>query len=178
MNEQELNSILQSDMALWENASTEPSESGSITKVIDLPYGIGRTEVTLGGMDNAIGKRAALSAFGDYIRELIRDRTDDEAVEARAKQAAARAKSEDSEDSVQGSPQGVSDTASVQEAVEESGEAHEVYAPESTGLRETLTTRRLTLTEGIKEAEANLAVWRIELRAIEMALDVLGDDDE
>jgi hypothetical protein len=90
MNEKELREILQSDMKLWDSAETT-EDGNAVTKVLDLPYGIGRTEVRLEGLDNGAARRSACEGFGSYIRELVNERIGDEAVTARAKQAAAKA---------------------------------------------------------------------------------------
>lgn len=93
MTETEFLAILASDSKLWELAGTNVNEDG-MTKTLDIPWGIGKIEVTLEGVDNAAGRRAAFSAFGDYVRGLVDDKTSDDAVTAKAEQALARAGSE------------------------------------------------------------------------------------
>jgi len=89
MNEKQLQGILNSDMKLWELAET--SEEGDVvTKTLDLPYGIGKTEVRLEGITDGVKRRTAVQGFGDYIRGVVEERIGEESVTARAKQAAAK----------------------------------------------------------------------------------------
>lgn len=90
MNENEFLALMQSDSKLWDYATTTHNKDGSIDKTLQIPWGIGEITVTLEGMDNVQGRRAAFNSFGDYIRGLINDKTSDDAITARAKQAAAR----------------------------------------------------------------------------------------
>ena len=71
MNEQQLHAILQSDMKLWETAETTMDNEGTITKVIDLPYGIGEYSVTIEGVTNAEKRRAAVTGFGGSVRDVV-----------------------------------------------------------------------------------------------------------
>ena len=71
MTEQELQQILNSDMKLWELAETIEASDNAVTKVLDLPYGIGITEVTLEGLSDGSKRREACGSFGEYIRGLV-----------------------------------------------------------------------------------------------------------
>ena len=90
MNEQELQSILNSDMKLWDRAETI-EEGTTLIKVLDLPYGIGRTEIRLEGIDDAIKRRGALESFGEYIRGIVENKIGEESITARAQSKAALA---------------------------------------------------------------------------------------
>jgi len=90
MNAEQLRAILQSDFKLWEAATSKDESPTSVTKVIDLPYNIGITTVTLEGMDDANKRRSALAGFGDYIRGLVDNAVGEESITARARQKAAR----------------------------------------------------------------------------------------
>lgn len=94
MTEQELQDILQSDMRLWETAGTKDNTGESVTKVMDLPYDIGLTEVTLQGLTDAGKRRDAVSSFGNYVRSLVDEKVGEAAElerEAKALQKAAMA---------------------------------------------------------------------------------------
>lgn len=90
MNENEFRSIMFSDQKLWDFAETTDETPNSLTKSINVPWGIGTIDVTLEGTNNASGRRAAFEGFGNYIRDLIKERTSDESVTARAKQSDVR----------------------------------------------------------------------------------------
>jgi hypothetical protein len=93
MNEQELNAIMQHDLKLWDSAVVELDKSGVMSRTLDLPHGIGPYTIIVGKYNdfNAMQRRDAVGQFGEAVRAAIKDRIDDEAVTARAQQAAARA---------------------------------------------------------------------------------------
>lgn len=84
MNESELNEILQSDMRLWESAAHMKETKDSVTMVMDLPHGIGVTEVTLEGLTDATKRRDAVSAFGNHIRNIVENKIGDDAITSQA----------------------------------------------------------------------------------------------
>ena len=174
---EEIQSIMQSDMKLWETADTEQPTPTSITKSLNLPYGIGETSVTLEGLTDAGSKKGAVAGYGDYIRNLIRDRTDDEAVEARAKQAAARAEQADIENGVYVGTAGVPSASLTQAPVQGAAQAHQEDAGEHAGIGATLIAQRAELRGRVNKAQANLATWRRELNALEAACAALEVDD-
>ncbi len=53
MNANEFRSIMHSDQKLWDLAETIAEGPNSITKAIEIPFGIGRREVTLEGIGDA-----------------------------------------------------------------------------------------------------------------------------
>ncbi len=89
LNEVELREIVQSDMKLWEKSDTQV-DGTSVTKTLTLPYGIGDFSITFEGVHDAKTKRGAVEYWGEAVREAVNDVISDEAVEARAAQAAAR----------------------------------------------------------------------------------------
>lgn len=171
--------IMQSDMKLWDTATTEVQKDGTIVKSLHLPFGIGETSVTLQGLTDAGKKRHAVTAFGEYIRGLIEERIDDDAVTARAKAAAAKAEQADSADSPSSGsgPERVREPTVQAPVDEEADQAHEADVGQALGLGETLAAQRATLREQIGRAEDNLAKWRRELTAVEAGLDALGELD-
>ena len=177
LTEADVQAIMQSDMKLWETADTTEPSPGTIVKSMHLPFGIGECNTTLEGLTDAIKKRAAVAQYGEYIRSLIKDRTDDEAIEARAKQAAARTEERDSRDSILVDSGGVP-VSSGQEAVESGSEdAYVEDAEDDATFGEALAVKRATLRERIGRTEANLARWRRECKALDAALAALEEDD-
>ena len=84
MNESELNDALNSDMRLWDAAAKTDDGQDSISLLLDLPYGIGETSVTLQGLDNAEKRRDAIGVYGNYIRNLIENKVGDDAITSKA----------------------------------------------------------------------------------------------
>ena len=177
MNEQELNQILQSDIKLWELAEETSTVPGVYEKTLDLPYGIGPTMVRLENIDDAIKKRGAVAAFGEHIRSLIKDRTDDEAVTARAQQAAAKAEQRDIENGIYVGAQGVSDTPTPSASLPGTGSPHQGNAEGYAGIGDALTAQRAELRERVNRARSDLAVWTRELKALDAACAALEEDD-
>lgn len=96
MTQSEWLSIMHHDVRLWDMAEKEEVKGGMKLTMRDMPWGIGDAEVTLEGVSDANERRNAVGTYGAYIRGLIDNEIDDEAVEARATQAAAFA-SEDAD---------------------------------------------------------------------------------
>jgi hypothetical protein len=97
VNQDELRAVIQSDFKLWEQSGTV-TEGGTITKVVDLPYGIGHYELIFEGIKNAETRRNAAAIWGQSIRDVVDSAIGDEAVTSRAAQAAARASEDDGQD--------------------------------------------------------------------------------
>lgn len=183
---QEALGIMQSDNGLWNRAEKRQGKDG-LELVLDLPWGIGTAPVTLQGTDNAKGRRNAVSAYGDYIRGIIKERIDDDEVTSRARAAAARHEQADSDSSGSGIYTGERDKgqSSVQEAApSQSKQTHDRSAKRSVGLRETLTSRRLEIEDDIEffrariaEADTELKELYRELRGIVAAVEAMEDDD-
>ena len=178
----EILDIMNSDFKLWEAAEDEDVGPGKVNKTINLPWGIGEVTVTREGMNDAGKRRAAVGAYGEHIRGLIRDRTSDESVEARAKQAAARAELANSEDSdgvggvepVHGGPEAEEEV--QEEVTEEAARPYGPAAEQSLGLRETLTLRRAEVDDRIGILTVELDTACRELRGIDAALAAMEDD--
>jgi hypothetical protein len=178
MNEQELREILQSDMKLWDRAETT-EEGNTVTKVLDLPYGIGRTEVRLEGLDNGAARRSACEGFGSYIRDIVNERIGDESVTARAKQAAAKA----SEDT--GGVPDESGDDSARRGWEDDGGAASVPDSETVASHDVITFDVTAMGNRANAIRERLAVYaedmdtlRRELRGIEAYLEVYNDRKE
>jgi len=165
MTEQELQAILQSDMKLWDAAET--TEAGNtIVKTLNLPYGIGRKEVTLEGLDNASARRSALESFGNYIRGVIEDKIGEESVTARAIQKAARASdgSSHSPDVIGvdiSRPGGTQPVLPTEMVDTEAVETFDVF----TSGPEALADRIAALRETITVYEGHLETLKFQLRA-------------
>lgn len=67
LDEVKLRDILNSDMKLWENATTVAHESG-IGKMLDLPYGIGERVVVFAEVD-----AASVATFAQTIRGIVNE---------------------------------------------------------------------------------------------------------
>jgi len=91
MNAVELNEILQSDMKLWDIAEKTTNDKGQLIVKTELPHGIGEFVITFEGVTNGLKRRAAAEQWAANIRGAIDEAVGDEAVTARAEQAAARA---------------------------------------------------------------------------------------
>jgi len=171
--------IMNSDFKLWEHATDTPADNGGVTKTLHLPWGIGDVTVTMEGMTDAGKKREAVGAYGNYIRQLIDERINDDAVTARAKAAAARREPADGADSDSVSPnQRLRDAALQAPAHESASEAHERDAQGSADFGESLTARRAALRERIARVDADLTRWARELKGIEAAIAAMEDDEE
>ena len=175
--------MMNSDFSLWSKAETKELGGGKVEKTLTLPWGIGEHSIVMEGMTDAGKRRAAVGAYGDYIRTLIRERTDDEAITSRAKTAAGRAELADSNNS-DGVDSGVGvreggGQEEVQEASnEEAEEAYGSDATEPADLRETLASRRATLDDRIESLTRQLAVACRDLRGIDAALGAMEDGEE
>lgn len=178
MTKKEVFDIMASDMKLWDAAKTDKHADGSISKTLDLPFGIGPHTVTLEGLTDAQKKRDAVTTFASYIRGLIKERIDDEAVTARAKASAARREQTDSGDSVSGSPEGVPSSVIETPPISGTGETYQTDAQGDGDFGATLTARRTAIVGRIKRVEDNLAQWKRELRGLDAALAAMEDDDD
>lgn len=177
MNERETLDIMASDMKLWEAAQSKPLGPHSVEKTLELPWGIGTVVVNMEGMTDATKKREAVGAFANYIRGVIKEARDDDAVTARAKAAVARREPLDGEDSNSlSADQGLRHQTVQASAHEGAGETYERHVEEPAGLGETLTARRVALSERIGRVETDLARWRKELKGIDAALAAMEDD--
>lgn len=173
--------IMNSDFKLWEAATEKPLGAGVVEKTINLPWGIGETTVTLEGMNDSNKRRAAVGAYGEYIRGLINERTNDEAIESRARQAAAKAEQDDSGDSVgvdKGQPvRGGSDGASLPPKTDaRPSDTYEEDVADDADLRETLLARRAKVDERIGRLTEQLDTACRDLRGLDAALSAMEED--
>lgn len=179
MNVNDALDIMQSDMKLWDTAEKKPIAGGKVEVTLDLPWGIGSHSVTLEGMKDAQGKRNAVGAYGEYIRGLIDEQINDEAITSRAQVAAARAEQDGSADSDSLSADaGLRDTPVPAETNAGTGKTHEVHAQEADDFGATLTARGAALSDRIIRVEFDLARWKRELTGIQAALEAMEEDDE
>ena len=174
MNTQEALDIMQSDMKLWETATEKDLGGGKVEKTLSLPWGIGEVKVVLEGMTDADKRRSAVAGYGGYIRDLIKERIDDEAITSRAQTAAARLESANSADghSLDAAGGGYKDSETA--ALPKAGEAHDEDVEETEDFGATLIAREAVLLERTGRARANLAAWDKELQGIEAALKAMG----
>ena len=170
--------IVQSDMKLWDKSDTEPLPGGAVRKSINLPWGIGEVSVTLEGLSDGKGRRNAVGAYAEYIRDVVKNAIDDEAVTSRAAAQAARVEQDHSGDSVRSGTEGVPESAPAEKAVEGSGKALEEDAQDFTGFGEALAPRRAALVARIERVSTDLARWRRELKGIDAALAAMEEDDD
>jgi hypothetical protein len=188
LTEEDVWAIMQSDIKLWESATTT-AKGNDITKRLILPFGIGEVAIEFQGVDNGIKRRSAAEQWGAGIRARIKEAIDDEAVTARAKSAAAQKEAEqeleamgeaDSGDSDSDQPVDNRGQSSVQASASGSAaKAHAVAGEEDNGPGGTdFVARAEWLRSRINEGEARLKEQRRELKALEAALAVLGGEDE
>jgi len=189
LTEDEVYAIMQSDIKLWERASTE-QKGDSITKRMFLPFGIGEVAVEFQGVNNGITRRGAAEQWGGIIRDRVKERIDDEAITARAQLAAALRASEVESEGVGNADSGHSDAdgptvgdKGEQTVLQEAGagavQAHAVDAQDDDGPGGTDFAARAEWLRGkINKAEASIRGWRRELKALEAALSVLEGEDE
>jgi len=158
MNEQEFLGLMQSDNKLWALSVPTVGLEGSETRCINVPWGIGVVEVTFEGTDDAAGRRAAFSAFGDYIRGLVKDRIDDDAITARAEQVTPKPSDEDGRWADDGGSSGQGEEAADKETVETpakvdlSPEGLANYLTELKDARDLINNR---ISESLELKEAN-----------------------
>jgi hypothetical protein len=177
---------MNSDFKLWEKAESKDLGGGVVEKTITLPWGIGEVVVNLEGMNDAGKRRAAVGSYGEYIRGVIDEQTNDEAVTSRAKAALARSELANSEDSTGVNRElGVRDEEVQEASDEEASEAYEEDVSQPLGLGEVFANRRAEIIARIdrtehRRAEANRTLDQLskELNAIDAALEALGDDNE
>lgn len=161
--------MMHSDFRLWERAQKEQVGS-TLSLTLVLPWGIGRRQMNLEGITNAESQRKAVSTFGEWIRSLIDEATNDEAVTSRAAAKAARAEQDDSGRSAGGLPPVPEDTGDKAEALESAGIPHQEDAFGPVGLRETLAARRAYCRERLAEADRIFDKYQEELEMIDKAL--------
>lgn len=188
LTEKDVYAIMQSDIKLWEQATTQ-TVGTTVTKSMILPFGIGEMTVSFEGVDNGIKRRAAAEQWGAMVRERIKDRIDDDAITARAKQQAAIRESEresqavghvDSGDGPEdASPVGLRGDEAVQApTATEPVQAYALSAEADQGPEGTDFAARAEWLRGrIGEGEKQIRGWRRELRALEAALEVLKEDE-
>lgn len=170
MNEIEFLQIMQSDSKLWDYAETV-QDGGAVTKTLQVPWGIGEVSVTLEGMGDVNGRRAAFSAFGEYIRGLVNDRISEEAITARAEQADKRtgATSDRQPDSTSPSPEESAEILS-KEAVE----AHDGPSTYSADP----SIRLVELRAASDRAKAFIESTETEVRALEAYMEIINAEKE
>lgn len=180
MDKNEALDIMNSDFKLWERAATEDHGGGKLTKTLTLPWGIGEVSVTLEGMTDAGKRRNAVSGYGEYIRGLIDEATNDEAVTARAKAAAARIESADSKDSngIGGGPRVHIEPPVQEKPDEEAEQAYKVDVEDSGRFRETLVAKRSEIQNELNQLERRNRQLRTELLGVNAALDAMGEPED
>lgn len=188
LTEQEVYEVQQSDMKLWDMSTTE-IKGTTIIKALVLPFGIGEVRVQFEGVDNGIKRRSAAEQWGNMVRQTIKDRIDDESVTARAKQAAALRPSEDELEGVGSANSGdgtqdeaakrLRDNEAVQTATPPAAVQAHAFANEGDqGPAGTdFAARAEWLRERIGDGERQLKGWKRELKALEAALAVMGEDE-
>ena len=175
MNVREALDIIQSDMKLWDAAESKDLGNGRVEKTLHLPWGLGEVVVILEGMTDAGKRRQAVEGYGKYIRGLVDEQTDDEAITARAQAAAARSEPKDSGDSDRKHPDnGLCNTTSEAETVQGTSKTHPVDAEDTPDFGTTLVARESALLARLGAAKATIAKWEQELTGIEAALKAMG----
>ena len=173
MNIEQMLDIMQSDMKLWDMADTKEQKNGRVTKTLSLPWGIGEVVVELEGMTDARKRRAAVEGYGQYIRDLIKERIDDEAITSRAKAAAARSEQADSKDrggvSADGAG-GVPQDSRASPTIQSTDEEDTRDVEDNDYFRAALAAREAKLERRIERAEADIARWDNEIKAMAAAL--------
>ena len=169
--------IMSSDFKLWERATDEPTGAGKIRKTLNLPWGIGEYVVDLEGMNDASKRRAAVSSYGELIRRVIKERTDDTNVTSRAQTAAADAEQVDSDNSDRvGGGQPVRGQEIQEAAYEDTDEAYQEDAESNVGWRETLIARRASIISRLEGLTAIADAGLLEVKGIDAALEATKDE--
>lgn len=163
-----LRGILQSDMKLWDAAITTEEDGSALTKVLDLPYGIGHTEVRLEGITDGAKRRDAVQSFGNYIRGVVEDAIGEESVTARAAQAAARV-SEETDSGVDGRGQ-----LSGPEAAQEDGQVTVPAFDVITSGHSDPSHRLADLKRGVIHAKAYIDKATREIAALEAYEEIMN----
>jgi hypothetical protein len=170
MNKNDWLDIMQSDNKLWELAEKQDNSEGGITLTLrGIPWGIGDVEVNMEGLEDAGKRRQAVGAFAGYIREVIDEKIDDEAVEARAAQAAALASPDPSELLVDvGEHQGARGVGGKGEPVQTMAREETVPSFEQPTTGQTDPAVRLSvLRDGVQRAQSYIASASTEIKALE-----------
>jgi hypothetical protein len=171
--------IMNSDFKLWEYAADEDLGNGTIAKTITLPWGIGEYTVNMEGMNDAIKRRGAVSAYGEHIRGVINERINDESITSRAQAAAAEPEPIDSGygDGVSGRL-GVLDETVQAEPDEEAKEAHQGTVEGTSSFGDDLVAERAKVDARIGGLTDDLARLCKQLRGIDAAIKAMEDNDE
>lgn len=178
MNKTDWTDVMQHDVRLWDMAEHKDNPDGTITKTLrNMPWGIGDLEVTLEGLDNAIKRREAVGSFANYVRDVIDERINDEAVEARATQAAALASPDPSELSVDVGPnRGAAGVGREREEVSPVANQEAVPAFEQPTNRTADPAHRLSeLRTGVEGARAYIATASTEIKALEAYMEIINE---
>ncbi len=175
MNTSEWLSIMHHDVKMWELAEKEEVRGGLQLTMRDMPWGIGDAVVTLEGITNAIERQNAVGSYGAYIRGLIDEEINDEAVEARAKQASAFAR-EDADTAALGlgrdrDSAGVGGTPSPVQGVV--GEDAVPTFMQAATVSADPTTRLAELRAAVGEAQAYITSTSREIKALEAYVAVM-----
>jgi hypothetical protein len=187
MNKQEWIDLMQSDGKLWDMAEKEMDGTNMKLTLRGLPWGIGDAEVTLEGMDNAIAKRNAVGSYAEYIRGLIDEQINDEAITIRAAQAAAFASEDASELPVDeriytGPGRVEGERTEVQEvASQEAVQAPRLPASGAAGPADRISQLRgfITQAEGVvTDARASIAKAHKEIEALNAYMEVINAQEQ
>lgn len=175
MNMQEMLNICQSDFGLWNKSNPQELAPGEITLTIEAPWG---TETqTIGGIIDAKTRQAGVQWWGNHIRGIVEEHTDDALIQSRATQAAAEKESRDSESGIYAGPGEVRNPRREEGAKEEDSRPPVQHAEEPTDFRASLIARRTEIAGRANEAQSNLTRWRRELKAMDAALAAMEVDD-
>lgn len=189
LTQEEVYAIMQSDISLWEQATTS-NNNGNITKRLILPFGIGEVAVEFQGVDSGNKRRAAAEQWGSIVRDRIKERIDDESITQRARVASANRNDEEQPESVGQADSGHSDSdtsserlrdksAVPEESTEGSVQAYAGHVEEDQGPSGTdFAARAEWLRTRIGNYEARIREWRRELKALDAALAVLNSESE
>lgn len=172
MDKVEALSKMNSDMQLWDAAESKDLGGGQVEKTITLPWGIGATSVVLEGMTDAGKRRAAVGAYGEYIRGVIDDKIGEQNVTARAKQKAASASDDSSREDDLGDA--VHDDAYQEEAEAESDQGAVQASEDATGGELDPNARLSDLRRRVGEANNFIRRATKEIEALEAYVSIMG----
>lgn len=168
MDKREFRQIVNSNDKLWSLATTENIKTGAVRKSIDVPL-VGTVTLSFEGMDNAEGRRAAFEIWGDHVRGLFEDATDDETIVAKAQLRDAKA-SEGNGGVIKGPISGADVEEGDKVSYETPVSASKAIAKGAESVADAITDR-----EGlVRRYEEDIERYRKEIEALRAYLEVMN----
>lgn len=170
MDKSEWRAIMQSDSKVWELAEKRLTKEGMELTMRDMPWGIGDAVVIMEVKNDGRPTIGAFSGYGAYIRGLIDECINDEAIEARATQDAAFAREDSDQRAVDdaGRDNNTGGVGGVPQEVSEVANKETVPLFSVPSTHDTDPATRLSeLRDAVDQCRAYISVTTREIEALE-----------